>query len=234
MKSKVLLNSLFLLLFIISCAKQTEYSPEYIEETSGRYLFSQDEVVEIFYNDNELFLKWKGAEKIKPVILDEETFFVPDMYKKFHFVQHPETKRHYLSVIDKDDESKITYNYLKVEDGYKTPSMHLKDNEYEEALEAYLVIQKEDSTSVLIVENDFNSLGYELIRKKEYDNAISVLKINIALYPESTNAYDSLGEAYLRSGDSLNAFNNYKMALERNTGNRRAKQYTEAYNKANN
>ena len=234
MKTKVLITSLFLLIFIIGCAKRIEYTPEYIEQTTGRYLFSQDEVIEIFYNNNELFLKWRGAEKIKPVVLDAKTFFVPDMYKKFHFVQHPKTKKRYLSIIDKDDASKMSYDYLKVETSYKTPSMHLNNNEYEEALEGFLAIQKEDSTSVLIEEGDFNRLGYELMRKKEYQNAIDVLKINVALYPESNNVYDSLGDAYLRSGDSLNAFNNYKKALELNTGNRRAKQYIEAYNKAQN
>jgi len=232
MKVKVLISSLFLIIFITSCAKRVEYAPEYIDQTSGRYLLSQDEVIEIFYVDNELFLKWKGAEKIKPVVLDEETFFVPDMYKKFHFVQHPESNKRYLSIIDKDDESKITYDYLKVEAGYKTPSTHLKDNEYEEALEAYLAIQKDDSTSVLIKENDFNSLGYELIRKKEYENAIDVFKINVALYPESENVYDSLADAYLKSGDSINAFNCYSKALEFNSGNSRAKKYIKVYNKA--
>ena len=55
--------------------------------------------------------------------------------------------------------------------------------------------------------------------------------MNVALYPESDNVYDSLADAYLRSGDSLQAFNNYKIALEYNSGNKRAKQYVEAYNK---
>ena len=233
MKTKALIFPLLFVMFMSSCSKRITYSSEFIAKTSGQYLYNQDDIIEIFYEDNSLFLKWRGAEKIKPVILAENEFFVPDMYKKFHFVQHPETEKGYLSIINKDDTSKISYDYLKVEPGYKTPSMHLKDNEYDEALEAYRVIQKEDSTSALIVESDFNRLGYELIRKKEYQNAISVFQINAALHPESENVYDSLADAYLKSGDSLNAFTNYTKALERNTGNSRAKKYIKVYNNAN-
>ena len=85
-----------------------------------------------------------------------------------------------------------------------------------------------------INERDFNSHGYELLGKKEYENAIEVFKMNVTLHPESDNVYDSLADAYLRHGDSLQAFNNYKKALEYNNGNKRAKQYIEAYKKAKN
>ena len=213
MKTKVFLTSFFLLILLFSCNKRVDYSEEFISQTSGRYLYNQEEIIEIFYDDNELFLKWKGAERIKPVILDEETFFIPDMYNKLHFVQHPETKKRYLSIVNKDDESKVTYDYLKVDAGYKTPRMFLKDNEFDKALEGYLAIQEQDSTSVLIDESDFNSLGYEYLRKKNYEKAINVLKINVALYPKSENVYDSLADAYLFSGDSLNALNCYKKSF---------------------
>ena len=169
-----------------------------------------------------------------PVIIDENTIFIVDMYKKLRFVQHPETKERYLSIISEDNNDLITYDYLKVEDAFKTPSMLFKDKEYDKALLGYLEIQNQDSTSVLINERDFNSHGYELLGKQEYENAIEVFKMNVALYPESSNVYDSLADAYLRNADSLQAFNNYKIALKFDSGNRRAKQYIEAYNKSQN
>ena len=234
MKFQSLLYLCLSLLFVfMSCSKRIEYTPEKIEQTSGRYLLTPDEVIEVYYDNNELFLKWRGAERLKPVILDDNSFFVPDMYKKFHFVQHPETKERYLSVINKDDESKISYDYVRLEPGYKTPHMHLKDNEFEEALEGYLAIKTQDSTSNLIDEREFNSLGYEYLRKKEYDHAISVFKINVALYPDSENVYDSLADGYLRSGDSLNAFEFYTKALEINSGNPRAERYVKVYKERN-
>ena len=233
MKPRALLFSLILMAVVVSCSKNIEYSQEHINQTSGRYLFSQDEVIDVYYDNNKLFLKWRGADKIEPVVLDVNTFFVADMYKKLRFVQHPETKKHYLSIIPENETGQTTYDYLKVEDSFKTPSMLLRDKEYNKALEGYLEIKKQDSTSVFIDEGEFNNLGYELLRKKENQNAINVFKINVALYPESENVYDSLADAYLRSGDSLNAYNNYKKALELNTGNKRAKKFIENYNKNN-
>ena len=234
MKPKIVLYSLFFILTILSCNKSVNYSTEYMQETSGRYLYNQDDIIEVFYENNRMFFKWRGAEKIKPVILNDKTFILVEMNQKFHFLQNPETKERYLSKIPKDNEDLISYDYIKVADSFKVPSMHLKDKNYDKALLGYLEIQKQDSTSILLEERSFNSLGYQLIREKQYENAIRVFKINVALYPESDNVYDSLADAYARKGDSLEAFNNYKKALEYNSGNRRAKEFIEAYKKNNN
>jgi len=231
MTPKALLFTFSLIAIVTSCSKNIDYSQEHINETSGRYLYSQDEVIDIYYENNNLFLKWRGADKIAPVVLDVNTFFVADMYKKLRFVQHPETKKHYLSIIPEDENAPLTYDYLKVEDSFKTPSMYLENKEYNKALEGFLNIKEQDSTSVFIEEGELNELGYEKIRKKEFQDAIEVFKINVALYPESDNVYDSLADAYLRHGDSLNAYNNYKKALELNTGNKRAKKFIKAFNK---
>jgi len=230
MKIKDILFTLSILFFLTSCSKTVSYTAEYMKETSGRYLFNQDEIIDAYYDDNTLYLKWKGAENIKPVIIDENIFFVADMYTKLHFVQHPETKKRYMSIISKEDENLISYDYLKVSDSFKTPRMHLKDKEFDKALAGYLEIQEQDSTSVLVDESELNSMGYELLRKKENEKALDVFKMNVALYPESNNVYDSLGDAYLRTGDSLQAFNNYNMALELSNDNEKAKKYVDAYN----
>jgi tetratricopeptide (TPR) repeat protein len=232
--SKSLLSFLILTVVIFSCSKNIDYSSEYMQQTSGRYLYTQEEVIDVYYDNNKLFLKWKGAEKIKPVIIDKNVFFIVDMYKKFHFVQHPETKKRYLSIVSEDNKDLITYDYLKVADSFKTPRMHLKDKNFSKALAGYLEIQKQDSTSVLFNEREFNRLGYRLIRDEEYENAIEVFKMNVVLYPESSNVYDSLADAYVRHGDSLQAFNNYNKALGYNSENKRAKQFVKAYNKKDN
>lgn len=230
MKTKSIFLNILVIVAVISCAKTVDYSEEFIGQTSGRYLYTPDEVVEVYFENNKLFLKWRGVENIKPVILDETTFFVADMYKKLRFVQHPITSKQYLAIVNPDNEELITYDYLKLDDSTNIPSVNLKNGNYKEALTGYLEIKKQDSTSSLINEGDFNRIGYKLLRENKYDNAIEVFKINVALYPESSNVYDSLAEAYLRSGDSLQAFNFYNKSLDLNTGNRRAEQYIEAYN----
>ncbi len=53
--------------------------------------------------------------------------------------------------------------------------------------------------------------------------AIKIFKFNVELYPGSANVYDSLGEAYLKNGDTALAIKNYEKSLELNLENASAK-----------
>ena len=228
MKLQTLFYSFVIFFSLTGCNTSVTFSPEHKAQTSGKYLYSSDELMNIHYDGNRLLLYWKGAD-MEPVVMDENTFFVPDMYKKLRFVQDPATQKRYLGVVSIEDETVVTYDYLKVADTFKTPSMYLKDKAYDQALEGFLEIQKEDYASDLIDERYFNRMGYDYLRDQDFDNAIAVFKMNVALHPESDNVYDSLADAYLKSGDSLEAFTNYSKALELNSGNERAKRFIEAY-----
>lgn len=220
----------FLFTVLFSSCSSVDYSEEFMKQTSGRYLFSQDEVITVFYKNNDLYINWKGGN-LKPVVLDETTFFVPDMYQKLRFVTQPETQKRYLGIVSEDDEDKVEFAYPKMADSFKTPRMYWRDKEYTEAVAGFLKLQKQDSTQKVIEEYEVNKTGYKLLGQKDFENAITVLELNVALYPESENVYDSLGEAYLRKGDSLQAYHNFKKAVELNSGNKRAKTFVEDYEK---
>ncbi len=213
-----------------SCSHQIEYSDEHIKSTSGSYLYNQDEVIDVFYEDNDLFLLWKNG-KFKPVVLDETTFFVADMYQKLRFATEPKTNDRYLAIVSEEDDNEITYAYPKMADGYKTPRMYLRNKDYDKALAGYTELFQKDSIKSYISENEVNRMGYKLLRSNDYDNAITVFKLNVLLYPNSDNSYDSLADAYLKTGDSLEAYNNYKIAVLLNSGNQRAKAFLEHYSK---
>jgi tetratricopeptide (TPR) repeat protein len=70
-----------------------------------------------------------------------------------------------------------------------------------------------------ISESSLNSLGYSLLKINRTDDAIEMLKLAINEYPESANLYDSIGEFYLKKGDTEHAVLNYKKSLELNPGN---------------
>ncbi len=65
----------------------------------------------------------------------------------------------------------------------------------------------------LFTQADINRLGYDSLEQKGYRMAIAVFKHNAAAFPRSANAFDSLGEAYLRSGDKDKARESYRKAL---------------------
>lgn len=71
---------------------------------------------------------------------------------------------------------------------------------------------------------EVNSLGYRLMESKRFDHSIEILKLNVEAYPKSWIVYDSLAEAYMKSGNKELAIKNYEKALELNPSNDRARQ----------
>ena len=71
-------------------------------------------------------------------------------------------------------------------------------------------------------ENQWNSLGYDLLGLGQVDDAIEVFAQNVEDYPASWNAYDSLAEAYEALGEAPSAIRNYKRSLELNPKNAHA------------
>ncbi|MEK8179840.1 alpha/beta hydrolase-fold protein [Flavobacterium buctense] len=58
-----------------------------------------------------------------------------------------------------------------------------------------------------------NSLGYEVLGQKKFNQAEYFFKMNVKNYPESFNVYDSLGDYYVAIADKPNAIINFKKAL---------------------
>lgn len=63
-------------------------------------------------------------------------------------------------------------------------------------------------------EAEVNDWGYRLLAVNKFADAIGALRINVTMYPKSSNAYDSLGEAYMKNGDRALAIENYQRSLD--------------------
>lgn len=70
-----------------------------------------------------------------------------------------------------------------------------------------------------ITEHRMNALGYVFLQAYRFDEAIEIFRTNVRLHPDSYNVYDSLGEAYMRSGQVDLAIENYEKSLEINARN---------------
>jgi Flp pilus assembly protein TadD len=68
-------------------------------------------------------------------------------------------------------------------------------------------------------ENQINALGYRLMGQDRLDEAIAVFRMNVELFPDAWNVYDSLGEAYMVSGGRDLAIASYQRSLELNPDN---------------
>ena len=78
--------------------------------------------------------------------------------------------------------------------------------------------------SGLLDESLVNALGYEfLTQKRNPDMAVAIFEFNVRRYPESSNVYDSLGEAFMERGEKGKAIQNYQRSLELDPSNTNAR-----------
>ncbi len=88
------------------------------------------------------------------------------------------------------------------------------------ALTQYDALKRQDSSKV----NEFmlNSLGYRLLYGGKEADGVTVFQKNAQEYPQSSNVYDSLGEAYAKVGQKDLAIQNYEKSLQLNAKNNNA------------
>ena len=94
----------------------------------------------------------------------------------------------------------------------------------DEAVAHYYELKSNLSDYYIINENELNILGYYFMHYDKFADAIDIFKINVSEYPNSSNVYDSLGEAYMKNGQNELAIHNYEKSLELNPGNTNAKE----------
>jgi tetratricopeptide (TPR) repeat protein len=94
---------------------------------------------------------------------------------------------------------------------------------FDHAEDVYAAMRKQ-SPDFKLDESAVNNWGYELMTDGHLPEAIDIFKLNVKNYPDSGNTYDSLGEAYMKSGQKQLAIDNYKKSLEKDPSNTNARQ----------
>ncbi len=92
---------------------------------------------------------------------------------------------------------------------------------FENAPGMVIELKKKDAKFQL-TEDDLNNWGGKLMEQEQNKQAIEIFKLNVSLYPQSANTYDSLAEAYERGGNRELAVKNYWRSLELDSRNTNA------------
>jgi len=71
-------------------------------------------------------------------------------------------------------------------------------------------------------ERTLNAFGYRLLFSGMGADAVKIFTRNVQEYPQSSNVYDSLGEAYMRTGQKDLAIQNYEKSLQLDPKNNNA------------
>ena len=92
-------------------------------------------------------------------------------------------------------------------------------------------LQKRRADGPVFEENDFNNLGYKFLQENKLESAVYVFETNVRLYPESWNAWDSLGEIAAKAGRKDQAIASYRKSLDLNPKNNNGKAMLEQLEK---
>jgi len=122
----------------------------------------------------------------------------------------------------------LYHGLLSVFDGFKIPIDSIVDDP-SAIVSHYRHVSTVMGTPVLPPESLVNELGYFLLYPfEDPDKAVEMFNVNVANYPHSANAYDSLAEALRVRGDRDLAIENYEKSLEINPRNENAIRQLEA------
>ena len=99
----------------------------------------------------------------------------------------------------------------------------LKENNHlsiEERIALYYQLKEENSSLYDFGnETELTLYGYSFLWENNLVDAIAIFKLIISEFPNSANAYDSMGEAYLQANDSIKSLQNYEKSLQMNPDN---------------
>jgi putative CocE/NonD family hydrolase len=87
------------------------------------------------------------------------------------------------------------------------------------AIEHYWYLKETDSSSYDFSNNELNDLGYQLLNAKRYSEAIEIFELNTKVFPDVSNCWNSLAEAYMLAGERESASDAYKRNFELNPNN---------------
>jgi len=103
--------------------------------------------------------------------------------------------------------------------------MELRQRGYARAVEVYDELRKKNP-NFQPSETDLNDWAYRLMNGRgKAKEALEIFKLNVFLYPESANVYDSVAEAFEANGERELAIKNYRRSLELDPGNTNAIQH---------
>jgi tetratricopeptide (TPR) repeat protein len=90
------------------------------------------------------------------------------------------------------------------------------------AIQQYRDLKENSPDEYDFAEGVLNRIGYQLIGMGRIQDAIAIFQLNVEVFPDGYNTYDSLAEAYMLNGERTKAIQNYAKSLELNPENMNA------------
>jgi tetratricopeptide (TPR) repeat protein len=83
----------------------------------------------------------------------------------------------------------------------------------EKGADAGMAAHKKRGKGLDLLELRLNEKGYDMLGSGKVKESIELFRTAVLAFPRSSNAFDSLGEAYLEAGNKPLAIENYNKSL---------------------
>jgi CubicO group peptidase (beta-lactamase class C family) len=185
---------------------------------TGRFLVNPDRVLTMMTEDGKLYAQPTQGPRFELLPISDSEFIRSDENIQYTFVRSANGKVDAIKLRFEGGSSEAR----RIAKDALVPYELLMAGRVDEAIEGYKKIKRERPANNVVSEARLNNLGYALLGQKKTAEAIALFKVNVELYPQSSNVYDSLAEAYMINGDKQLAITNYKKSLELDPKNNNA------------
>lgn len=189
-----------------------------LDEYAGRFLVNPDRALKVTSEKGKLYGEQTQSPKFELLAISETEFARADANVRYAFLRNESGRVDKVRIRFDGGESTAP----RISDNAMVPFEQLMAGKIDEAIEAYKKVKAEKPDNPAVAEARLNDLGYGLLRQNKVSEAIGVFRVNVTLYPQSSNVYDSLGEAYAVKGDKERAIANYSKSLELDPKNKNA------------
>lgn len=113
---------------------------------------------------------------------------------------------------------------------YWIVSQKIKESGLEAAARAFKELWDNRALDLEFTEADLNKLGYIYLNEGKLEEALMVFKLNVDAFPQSSNVYDSYGEALMKNGNTTDAITNYQKSISMDPDNENAREMLKKLN----
>jgi len=200
-------------------------SEQILRKYEGRYLLNPIQVMDIENNDNKLQVNLSDFISNSGIRFQSELFPV----SKNVFNTNISGVQIKFQDFAGDKPESVILDWLGIEQ-----SLNRASSDYNSAFEEISKGNIDVGCKILYKQKEFylaqysdlerilNGLGYTHLRKNDVAAAVQIFRLNVDLFPESSNVYDSYGEALMVNEQIDLSIQNYKKSLELNPDNKNA------------
>ena len=199
--------------------KKLEMDTSLFSQITGRYYSSSDGLIKVYRENGRLYRKYLRGNPLELFRISDTTFISHEEDQVIQFKTNPVDGKFNIVLYEN---CKGEFKHPMLSEAEKVPYEFLLIGDFDHALAGYKNLLAADPKDNSINEGNLNQQGYNLLRQKKIKLSLDVFKINMLLYPNSANVYDSYAEACMENGDKELAIVNYKKSLSLNPENKQA------------